>query len=115
MPARLVLAVFGLVTTLAFVPQATAGGICGKMSVDCTCKCANGAELNWEDAFKLPSECKGPLCTKGCAVDLKEALRRCSEMYNHDCNKGCIGLKSQLKQRCAVQDGSQLSQWWRCD
>ena len=71
------------------------------MSVDCTCKCANGAELNWEDAFKLPSECKGPLCTKGCAVDLKEALRRCSEMYNHDCNKGCIGLKSQLKQRCA--------------
>ena len=115
MTARSVFAVFGLLAALTFVPQATAGGICGKMSVDCSCKCANGAELNWEDEFKLPSECRGKLCSKGCAVDLDKALSQCSKLHNRDCNKACIGMKSQLREMCAVQDGGKWSKWWKCN
>lgn len=115
MPARSVFAVFGLVAALAFAGQATAGGVCGKMSVDCTCECTNGMEINWEDAFKLPSSCKGTLCSDGCVVDLDEALRKCAELYNRDYNKACISRESQIRKRCAVQDGGKWSKWWKCD
>lgn len=113
MPARLLPAACAVVLLLFSTP-ASADLICGKMSIDCFCTCANGMQLNWEDEFKLQASCSGFLCANGCRTDISKAAETCYNNHVSNCRKICREQDSQLKELCAEQDGGYYNKGDSC-